>query len=162
MDLTAMSAFIPQADELSRIQRDLRFHPCTAAAPRRFTNDQIAAFNRDGYLKPLCIFDREEIAAIRSYFDDLLARTLAAGGNSYSISTAHLRYGRVYDLLTHPLIVAYVKDLPRRKRGRVGNALFLQAAKGREACVLASGCQLLAADPFQDRYGLASHRRCVG
>jgi len=111
MDLTAMSAFIPQADELSRIQRDLRFHPCTAAAPRRFTNDQIAAFNRDGYLKPLCIFDREEIAAIRSYFDDLLARTLAAGGNSYSISTAHLRYGRVYDLLTHPLIVAYVKDL---------------------------------------------------
>ena len=44
-------------------------------------------------------FRRREIAA-RAYFDLLLARTLAEGGDSYSISTAHLRYGRVYDLLT--------------------------------------------------------------
>ena len=71
----------------------------------------MAAFNRDGYLKGIRIFSEAEIADIRSYFDDLLARTLAAGGDSYSISTAHLRYGRVYDLLTHPRIVAYVKDL---------------------------------------------------
>ena len=45
------------------------------------------------------IFNEDEIAEIRRYFDDLLARTLATGGNSYSISTAHLRYGRVYDIL---------------------------------------------------------------
>jgi len=37
--------------------------------------------------------------------------SLAAGGDSYSISTAHLRYGRVYDILTHPRIVACIKDL---------------------------------------------------
>ena len=36
---------------------------------------------------------------------------LAAGGDSYSISTAHLKYGRVYDLLTDPRIVACVRDL---------------------------------------------------
>jgi hypothetical protein len=60
------------------------------------TRDQVAAFNREGYLKPLRIFDSGEMAAIRGYFDDLLARTLAAGGSSYSISTAHLRHGRVY------------------------------------------------------------------
>ena len=30
---------------------------------------------------------------------------------SYSISSAHLRYGRVYDILTHPRIVAYVRDI---------------------------------------------------
>jgi chlorinating enzyme len=71
----------------------------------------VAAFNRDGYIKPIRTFDAQEIAAIRAYFDDLLARTLAAGGNSYSISTAHLRYGRVYDLLTHPRIVACIRDL---------------------------------------------------
>ena len=69
----------------------------------------MAAFNRDGYLKGIRIFSDAEIAGIRGYFDDLLARTLAAGGDSYSISTAHLRYGRVYDLLTHPRIVAYVR-----------------------------------------------------
>ena len=71
----------------------------------------MAAFNRDGYLKGIRIFSEEEIAGIRRYFDHLLASTLAAGGDSYSISTAHLRYGRVYDLLTHPRIVGCVKDL---------------------------------------------------
>ena len=47
----------------------------------------------------------------RRYFDELLARVLAAGKDSYSISTAHLTYGRVYDLLTHPRIVAHVRDI---------------------------------------------------
>ena len=40
-----------------------------------------------------------------------LAKELAAGGDSYSISTAHLKYGRVYDILTEPRIVAVVKDI---------------------------------------------------
>lgn len=106
-----MPPFIPKADELSQVERDLRFHASTVTQPRTLAQAQVAAFNRDGYVKPLRIFDGSEIAAIRSYFDQLLAETLAAGGNSYSISTAHLRYGRIYDLLTHPRIVACVKDL---------------------------------------------------
>jgi ectoine hydroxylase-related dioxygenase (phytanoyl-CoA dioxygenase family) len=106
-----MPPFIPKADELSQVQRDLRFHPSTITQPRTLTPAQVAGFNRDGYIKPLRIFDAREIAAVRGYFDQLLAKTLAAGGNSYSISTAHLRYSRVYDLLTHPRIVACVKDL---------------------------------------------------
>ena len=36
---------------------------------------------------------------------------MAEGGTSYSIGTAHLMYGKVYDLLTHPRVVAHVKDL---------------------------------------------------
>jgi non-heme Fe2+,alpha-ketoglutarate-dependent halogenase len=106
-----MPPFIPKADELNQIDRDLRFHPSTVTHPRTFTCEQIAAFNREGYLKPLRIFDAAEMDAIRAYFDHLLAQTLAAGGDSYSISTAHLRHGRVYDLLTHPRIVACIKDL---------------------------------------------------
>lgn len=106
-----MPSFIPKADELSHIERDLRFHPSTVASPRTLTPAQVAAFNRDGYVKPIRIFDRLEISGVRAYFDDLLARTLAEGGNSYSISTAHLRYGRVYDILTHPRIVACIRDL---------------------------------------------------
>ncbi len=72
---------------------------------------QIEAFNKDGYLKGIRVFNEAEIAGHRQYFDELLARVLAAGGDSYSISTAHLKYGKVYDLLTHPRIVASVRDL---------------------------------------------------
>jgi ectoine hydroxylase-related dioxygenase (phytanoyl-CoA dioxygenase family) len=96
---------------LSQLERDLHFHSITTENPNVLSPDQIAAFNRDGYLKGIRIFANDEIDAIRAYFDRLLASTLAAGGDSYSISTAHLRFGRVYDLLTDPRIVALVKDL---------------------------------------------------
>ena len=104
-------AFIPTSEALGTVPRDLRFHPSTVTNPQRLTTTQVETFNRDGYLSGLTIFGDEEIADIRRYFDDLLARTLAAGSDSYSISTAHMRHGRVYDLLTDSRIVAYVKDL---------------------------------------------------
>jgi non-heme Fe2+,alpha-ketoglutarate-dependent halogenase len=102
---------VPEQNELTIIQRELRFHPITNRHPARLTPDQVAAFNRDGYIKGIRIFDDDEIAAHRRYLDALLARVMAAGGSSYSIMTAHLRYGQVYDLLTHPRIVESVKDL---------------------------------------------------
>ena len=102
---------IPNHDEITRLERDLRFHPSTVENPRALTRQQVDAFNRDGYVKGLRIFNREEMAAHRAYFDALLARVLAEGGSSYSISTAHLKYGKVYDLLTHPRIVRCVRDL---------------------------------------------------
>ena len=111
MSTSSAPKFIPTAEELSRVERDLRFYPSAVANPKRLTREQVAAFNQYGYLKGIRIFSDEEMADIRGYFDQLLARTLATGGDSYSISTAHLRYGRGYDLLTHPRIVACVKDL---------------------------------------------------
>ncbi|HWD00432.1 MAG TPA: phytanoyl-CoA dioxygenase family protein [Candidatus Sulfopaludibacter sp.] len=106
-----MPQFIPKTDELKGMERDLRFHPSVVSDPGALTREQVAGFNRDGYVMPLRLFDADEMAEIRRYFDELLAKTLAAGGNSYSISTAHLRYGRVWDLLTDSRIVRYVKDL---------------------------------------------------
>lgn len=103
--------FIPSAEALRTVARDLRFHPSAVDNPQRLTGEQIEAFNRDGYLSPIPLFGQAEIADIRNYFDGLLAQTLAAGGDSYSISTAHLRYGRIYDLLTDTRIVSYIKDL---------------------------------------------------
>jgi hypothetical protein len=109
--LTPSFAITPDQGDLDRIQRDLRFHPATCAHPRTLTPEQLAQFNRDGFLKGIRIFSPEEADATRRYFDALLAKVLAAGGDSYSISTAHLRYGKVYDLLTDARVVALVRDL---------------------------------------------------
>ena len=111
MTQTPQFKIIPDNAELDQIERDLRFHALGVENPSTLTREQIAAFNRDGFLKAIRVFDENEIAAHRRYFDDLLERVVAAGGDSYSISTAHLKYPGVYDLLAHPRIVAVVKDL---------------------------------------------------
>jgi hypothetical protein len=102
---------IPGQDDLAAVSRDLSFHPSVNAAPKVLTARQIDQFNRQGYLKPFRIFSEAEIADVRGYFDNLLAKYLAEGKDSYSISSAHLRHGRVWDLLTNPRIVALVSDL---------------------------------------------------
>ena len=111
MTQTPRFAITPDQRDLAAVPRDLRFHPSTVEHPGTLSCTQVDTFNRDGYLKGLRVFSDTEIAGIRGYFDDLLARTLAAGGDSYSISSAHLQYGRVYDLLAHPRIIALVTDL---------------------------------------------------
>lgn len=102
---------VPDLNDLAAMPRDLRFYPAANERPQRLTREQIDQFNRDGFVKGLTAFGPAEIADIRSYFDDLLAKVLAAGGDSYSISSAHLKHGRVWDLLTHPAIVTHVRDL---------------------------------------------------
>lgn len=102
---------IPGHDEIRQMDRDLRFHAVSNESPRTLSRRQIEQFNRDGFLKGLRVFNEAESRENRRYFDDLLARVLAAGGTSYSISTAHLKYGGVYDLLTDRRIVACVRDL---------------------------------------------------
>jgi non-heme Fe2+,alpha-ketoglutarate-dependent halogenase len=104
-------AVAPESEKLAAVERDLRFRPSPVTEPKTLSREQVAAFNRDGFLKGLRVFRPEEMVEHRRYFDGLLARVMAAGGTSYSISTAHLKYGPVYDLLTHPRIVAYVRDL---------------------------------------------------
>jgi non-heme Fe2+,alpha-ketoglutarate-dependent halogenase len=102
---------IPETNELDGLARDLKFHPCQAEAPRVLSREQVESFNRNGFISPIRLFDEAEIVEHRHYFDRLLEQVRAAGGDSYSISTAHLKYGAVYDLLAHPRIVAIVRDL---------------------------------------------------
>lgn len=103
---------IPGQDELAAVDRDLSFHPSPVPhAPKVLTPAQIDRFNRDGYLLPFRIFSESEADGLRAYFTELLARYVAEGKDSYSISSAHLRHGRVWDVLTNPKIVAVVSDL---------------------------------------------------
>lgn len=104
-------AIAPGMDELERAERLLAFYPARTERPRHLTRDQVRAFNARGYLQGIRIFSPEEIGAVRSRFDALLETVLAEGGDSYSISSAHLRYGDAYDLLTDRRIVGYVRDL---------------------------------------------------
>lgn len=108
---TTQFAITPDQADLDKLGRDLRFYPVQNASPRVLTHGQIEHFNANGFIRPVRIFSEAEITSIRSYFDDLLAKVVAAGGDSYSISTAHLKYGLVYDILTDRRIVACVKDL---------------------------------------------------
>jgi hypothetical protein len=96
--------------ELASVPRDLQFHPAVGE-PKVLAREQIEQFNREGYIKGIRIFSSDEIADLRAYFDQLLARVTAAGGDSYSISSAHLKYGRVWDVLVDRRIAACVRDL---------------------------------------------------
>ena len=102
---------MPTWAQLAEMGRELQFHPSTTTHPKELTQEQVADFNRVGYIKGIPIFNETEIGGHRQYFDTLLANVLSEGGSSYSIISAHMKYGKVYDLLTHPKIVEYVKDL---------------------------------------------------
>ena len=151
---------MPTWAQLAEIGRDLRFYPSLTKHPKVLTQEQVTNFNHVGYIKGIPIFDEAEIGEHRQYFDALLASVIAEGGSSYSIISAHMKYGKVYDLLTHPRIVACVKDLIGEDVIGCGCALLLQDAARLENRRLASRCRLLAPLPFQDRYRLARDRRC--
>jgi hypothetical protein len=104
-------SIIPSADELQSMQRDLKFYPVENSSPQALSTSQIEHYNTRGFIAPLDVYSPTEIADIRGYFDQLLERVVAEGGNSYSISSAHLKYGPVYDILTNPRIVEYISDL---------------------------------------------------
>ena len=101
----------PTPEQLRAMDRDLRFFPSETRSPSALTPEQVESFNRDGYVKGVPIFDSGEIAGHRRHFDRLLEEAMANGGTSYSISSAHLRSPRVYDLMRHPRIVACAQDV---------------------------------------------------
>lgn len=102
---------IPAESELESLKRQLTFRPADPARAATLSGEQIDRYNHDGFVRPITIYSLEEITGIRGYFDRLLQATIASGGNSYSISTAHMKYAGVYDILTNPRIVDCVADL---------------------------------------------------
>ena len=78
----------PSHDQLRAMDRDLRFQPCEVADPTTLTSEQLEAFNRAGYLTGIPIFSAAEMAGHRAFFDEQLAKVMAAGLGSHSISSA--------------------------------------------------------------------------
>ena len=101
----------PTDEELQALPRDLAFRPVRNEKPEHLSPEQINRYNERGYLMPFQALDENESDDLRTFFDNVLAQAEAAGRNSYSVSTAHLRHGRIYDLMSHPRILGPVADL---------------------------------------------------
>jgi len=91
--MTTQSDFqiTPDEDSLGALERDLRFHPAPDRTPSTLTVEQVQSYNTDGFVRSLDVYAEAEITAIRHYFDRLLEVVIAAGGDSYSISTSHMK-----------------------------------------------------------------------
>ena len=101
----------PTHEELAALDRDLRFHPAPAAAGEKLSAEQLDSYNREGYLLPFRVFSDGEIGRLRSHFDGWLEETQRQGADSYSIVSAHMKHGIVWDLLRDRRITAYVGDI---------------------------------------------------
>ncbi len=93
--------------------RDLSFHPVDPHRARTLPEEDVARFNRDGFVSPLPVFSPAEIDPIRSYIDDLLRAVMSAPDrrNSYSVNTYHVVCAGLYDLIGTPSILDYVEDI---------------------------------------------------
>lgn len=98
-------------DAYPDLHRDLRFFPLGVEEPRHLSRAQIQHYNDKGYIAPIDVFDEEEIAEIRSYFDHLLPAALAAGWDSYELTNWHKHCRGVWDIVTRPQILDLVQDL---------------------------------------------------
>jgi len=104
-------AIIPDREAIASVERQIGFLPTENESPLSLSPAEIETWNRDGYLGPKDVYDEQAIVEIREYFDNLLADALAEGRDSYSISSAHLKHSRVWEMLTNERIVGYVRDL---------------------------------------------------
>lgn len=97
----------------SSAQCDLDFKDIVTPHPKVLTPEQIAQYNRDGYVKPFTIFNDLQAQTNRAYFDWLLARMKAQndGRDSYAILGFHTRCQGIYDLAVNPQILDLVEDL---------------------------------------------------
>ena len=101
----------PSPRQLAELPREIGFVPASCASPAVLSQDQIRQYNETGYLMPFSGLDDQEIRETRAFFDGVLAAYIELGKTSYSISTAHLRFSRIYQLVHHPRIVTIVADL---------------------------------------------------
>ena len=94
-------------------ERDLSFREVRNPNPKTLTPEQIAFYNREGYLKPFDAFATNEADENRRRFDDLLARVKEARGdaNSYAINGFQIHCESIYNLAMNPVILDHVEDL---------------------------------------------------
>lgn len=102
---------VPTEEQLAKLEREVRFMPVHNKNPQVLSAGQLRQYNEKGYLLPFDGLDAGEVHDLRTYFDGVLDVFRNLGRDSYSISTAHLRFARIYKLMSHPAILGPVADL---------------------------------------------------
>ena len=108
---TADALPTPTPQQLAALPRRLGFVPVDNPTPEVLTRAEVDRYNEFGYLMPFDGLDDAEARELRAFFDGVLAAFLELGRDSYSINSAHLRFGRIYDLMRHPRLLGPVADL---------------------------------------------------
>ena len=85
------------------------FNPVETTDPLRLTPEQIAKYNRDGFVTGLTAFDADRAMANRAYFDGLLASRGSEG--AYALNCYQARAAGIWDLCTNPVILDHVQDI---------------------------------------------------
>lgn len=101
----------PSPTQLAELPRQIGFVPAANDRPEVLSKQQIDDYNAQGYLMPFSGLQGDEVRELRAFFDGVLAAFIELGRGSYAISTAHLRFKRIYELVRHPAIVGPVADL---------------------------------------------------
>ena len=100
----------PSPQQLAELPRQLGFVAVDNEAPFSLTREEIDRYNEFGYLMPFDGRSDPEIGELRAFFDGVLAAFLELGRDSYSINSAHLRFGRIHDLMHHPRLLGPFAD----------------------------------------------------
>ena len=93
--------------------RDLTFRPADPSSAKVLTASQLDAYNRDGFLTPIDVFDAKKTAENSSYIEDLVEKVVSAPDrrNAYSIMNYHMVCRGLYDLIVTPRILDCVEDI---------------------------------------------------
>ena len=101
----------PTDEQLQALDREVCFVQTETEDHKVLTPEQIDHYNTFGYLMPLEGLDKDEVRDLRNFFEGVLEAFRNMGRDSYSISTAHLRFARIYELMSHQAILDPVSDL---------------------------------------------------
>ncbi len=88
----------------------MQFEP-VERTPRHLSQAQVDAFNRDGYIAPLPLFNDAEAKRQRAYLDGLLLQVQRSGRDAYDINEYHHVCQGIYDIVTQPALLDFVEDL---------------------------------------------------
>ena len=97
---------MPTREQLVEMGRELQFYPSVTEHPEMLTLEQLADFNRVGYIKDIPIFSESEIGEHRQYFDNLFAYVLSEEGCIPNSRTSNACQKRLHP----PAPIKFVKN----------------------------------------------------
>ncbi|MGB0505902.1 MAG: phytanoyl-CoA dioxygenase family protein [Pikeienuella sp.] len=117
--------------------------------PKILTEDQIAAYHRDGFLSPVTVMTEEEAADFRARFEAAEAKWPEATQGVHR-NNAHLNLTVLDELTHHPAILDAVEDLLGPDLLICGTVLFIKEAGDPGFVSWHQDVKYMGLDPYED------------